>query len=431
MFWLIDLSLLINTVNSLIIFIREARYGFYKEGLKQATRYFVWGFLLIVVEISIITFIFFGGSPKSFACFYTEYSECSLNKIVNTLPVGESFRKPVIWIVNEGVDVSKSIIGCGSSNSKSEESDSFRYDIVEEKTSNAFNIEFKNDAALYDKNKKQLQFEFRVHNNKDIYYNINYLSINGCRNCVIGPKNSFPEQDNEFLKVFISALDETEINSMRFFLDLDRGYATISQRQISDNPFLEAGLRNLLNSFPGGTILLYDYQFSNLAATYNVLDIFSRALLNVEFEPDLVYMALSIYSIAGEEVSKQMLGKKTGRKVYKVLSTGKSGYDLINDANDFISRSDFWTIVSIISSSCELIAENKILRDKVIEVIKRKFGNKIATKIAALIDETLIGLWSRVFTLAPKSYDVVTTQLIEESTFKFEKQKGFNFWNLF
>lgn len=431
MFWLIDLSLLINTVNSLIVFIREARYGFYREGLIQALRYFVWGFIFIIVEISLITFIFFGGSPKTFACFYTEYSEYSINKIVNTLPVGESSRKPVRWIVNEGIDASKSLIGCGSSNSKSVESDLIRYDIVQEKTSDAFDIEFKNDEALFDKDKKRLQFEFRIHNNRDIFYNIDYLSIDGCRNCVIEPKSSFPEEEDEYLRVFVAARDETEINRTRFFVDLDRGYVTISQRQFSGNPFLEAGLKNLLSSYPGGSILLYEYQSSNLAAKYNVLDVFSRALLDIEFEPSLVYLAFASYELAGEKVLIELLGKKTGNRIDKVLSTGKSGYELVDDINNFMSSTDFWTMVSIVSSSCMLIAENKIFRDKVIEVVKRKLGHRIAARIALLINANVMGPWSRVFTLAPKSYDVVTTGMTEESTFKFVKQKGFNFWNLF
>jgi hypothetical protein len=113
MFWIINISLmgiLITTVFYLIRF----QFG-------SALKYFVGGIVTLILECTLVSVFLFGGSPKKFACFYSQYVVYRCDRVVNDLTVNETVRTSLKWISKQGLNISEKIIGCSGNNSNSAE----------------------------------------------------------------------------------------------------------------------------------------------------------------------------------------------------------------------------------------------------------------------------------------------------------------------
>lgn len=108
MFWIINISLmgiLITTVFYLI----KLQFG-------SAIKYFVGGIVTLVLECTLVSVFLFGGSPKKFACFYSQYVVYRCDRAINDVAVNETLKTSLRWVSKQGLKISENLIGCSGNN---------------------------------------------------------------------------------------------------------------------------------------------------------------------------------------------------------------------------------------------------------------------------------------------------------------------------
>lgn len=113
--WILNIGLLVLIIATVTNIIQRK--------FREAIKFFIGGLISTILFCSIISVLFFGGSPKKFSRIYVNYAKKTSTSIINWLPIGQTLRKPIYWILYNGIGVAEKIIGCGTSNGTDEDKD--------------------------------------------------------------------------------------------------------------------------------------------------------------------------------------------------------------------------------------------------------------------------------------------------------------------
>ena len=162
MFWIINISLMGILITTVFYLIR-LQFG-------SALKYFVGGIVTLILECTLISVFLFGGSPKKFACFYSQYVVYRCDRAINDVAVNETVKTSLRWVSKQGIKMSNSIIGCGSDNSSNNNNPYNEKDC---------SSEFKNIENQLDIELKKVQFLVgQPNNNNYSFRGIGVYSVN-------------------------------------------------------------------------------------------------------------------------------------------------------------------------------------------------------------------------------------------------------------
>ena len=108
MFWIINISLMGILITTVFYLIR-LQFG-------SALKYFVGGIVTLILECTLVSVFLFGGSPKKFACFYSQYVVYRCDRAINDVAVNETLKTSLRWVSKQGLKISENIIGCSGNN---------------------------------------------------------------------------------------------------------------------------------------------------------------------------------------------------------------------------------------------------------------------------------------------------------------------------